>query len=197
MLLCSQQLLDSLENPFATPWSVLKVEIITEQMVASALYVVATPIGNLADISLRALHILRGVDLIAAEDTRHSGRLLTHYGVQTPLISLHEHNEKNRGQQLLGKLERGQSIALISDAGTPLISDPGYLLTREVSVAGFRIIPVPGACAVVAALSVGGLATDAFTFVGFHLLEAQPESGFLSNLPIMSKLWCITNLLSA
>lgn len=140
---------------------------ISEQIVAPALYVVATPIGNLADITLRALHILQGVDQIAAEDTRHSGKLLSHFDIQTPMLSLHEHNEQERTVEILAALQRGASIALISDAGTPLISDPGYGLVTAVALAGHRIIPLPGACAAVTALSVAGLPTDTFTFAGF------------------------------
>jgi len=158
------------------------VEPLTEKIVASALYVVATPIGNLADISQRALHILRGVDQIAAEDTRHSRRLLAHYGINASLISLHEHNEQGRVQQLQSNLQRGQSIALISDAGTPLISDPGYSLVRQVSQSGYRVIPVPGACAAVAALSVAGLTTDAFVFAGFSPTKAGARIRFFERL---------------
>ena len=131
------------------------------------LYVVATPIGNLDDISPRALKVLAEVDLVAAEDTRHSGNLLSHFGIKTPLISLHEHNEAERADRLVDKLKQGASIALISDAGTPLISDPGFDLVRAARRAGIAVSPVPGACALVAALSVSGLPTDRFVFEGF------------------------------
>ena len=136
------------------------------------LYVVATPIGNLEDISARALRILAQVDLIAAEDTRHTRKLLSHFGINRPLLSLHEHNEQTRAGVLCGRLLGGESIALVSDAGTPLISDPGFPLVRAVRAAGVRVSPVPGACALVAALSVSGLATDRFAFEGFAPAKA-------------------------
>ncbi len=131
------------------------------------LYVVATPIGNLADISLRALEILKIVDLIAAEDTRHSQILLNHYGVNRPVISIHQHNEQQRIADLLSKLQSGQRIALISDAGTPLISDPGARLLQVLHQEKITIIPIPGACAAISALSVSGLPADRFVFEGF------------------------------
>lgn len=131
------------------------------------LYIVATPIGNLGDLSPRARDVLVGVDLIAAEDTRHSGRLLAHFGIATPQISFHEHNERERSPELLARLARGESIAVISDAGTPLISDPGLPLVRDARAAGVPVRAVPGACAFVAALSVSGIATDRFAFEGF------------------------------
>jgi len=131
------------------------------------LYVVATPIGNLDDISARALRILREVALIAAEDTRHSARLLQHFGIQTPLAACHEHNERDQGGRFLARLQAGEDVALISDAGTPLISDPGYHLVRQARAAGFAVVPVPGACALIAALSAAGLPSDRFIFEGF------------------------------
>lgn len=131
------------------------------------LYVVATPIGNLADMSYRAVEVLKAVDMIAAEDTRHSRPLLNHYGIQTPLLALHEHNEREMAPKLLKRLEQGESIALIADAGTPLISDPGFPLVRMARQAGLSVIPVPGPCALIAALSVAGLPTDRFAFEGF------------------------------
>ena len=131
------------------------------------LYVVATPIGNMDDITLRALKVLQTVDRIAAEDTRHTGRLLTHHGIQTPLVSYHEHNERQRTSELLADLARGLSIALVSDAGTPAISDPGYVLVHEAVQHGIVVSPIPGPSALVAALSAAGLPTDAFVFLGF------------------------------
>lgn len=132
-----------------------------------SLYVVATPIGNLDDISARALRILRDVALIAAEDTRHSARLLQHFGIETPLAACHEHNEREQGGRFLARLQAGEDVALISDAGTPLISDPGYHLVRQARAAGFAVVPVPGACALIAALSAAGLPSDRFIFEGF------------------------------
>lgn len=132
-----------------------------------SLYVVATPIGNLDDISARALRILREVALIAAEDTRHSVRLLQHFGIETPLAACHEHNERDQGGRFLARLQAGEDVALISDAGTPLISDPGYHLVRQARAAGVAVVPVPGACALIAALSAAGLPSDRFIFEGF------------------------------
>nr|WP_282103970.1 16S rRNA (cytidine(1402)-2'-O)-methyltransferase [Marinobacter alexandrii] len=131
------------------------------------LYIVATPIGNLDDLSARAVSVLNSVDVVAAEDTRHSGRLLQHLGLNKRLIALHDHNERDRAGSLLQELEAGRSVALISDAGTPLISDPGYVLVREARNRGLKVSPIPGACALVAALSAAGLPTDRFLFVGF------------------------------
>ncbi len=131
------------------------------------LYVVATPIGNLEDFSPRAIEVLQRVDLIAVEDTRHSARLLQHFAIKTPMQALHEHNERKVALSFLEGIESGQSLALISDAGTPLLSDPGYHLVRLARERGIRVIPVPGACAAIAALSVAGLATDRFRFEGF------------------------------
>ena len=131
------------------------------------LYVVATPIGNLDDISARALRILREVALIAAEDTRHSARLMQHFGINTPLAACHEHNEREQGSHFIARLLAGGDVALISDAGTPLISDPGYHLVRNARAAGIKVVPVPGASALIAALSAAGLASDRFIFEGF------------------------------
>ena len=136
------------------------------------LYIVATPIGNLADISQRALDILKSVDLIAAEDTRHSQKLLAHYGINQHMMALHEHNERERANEIINRVKSGQSIALISDAGTPLISDPGYFLARLAHEANIRIVPIPGPSAMVAALSVAGLPTDKFVFEGFLSAKA-------------------------
>lgn len=131
------------------------------------LYVVATPIGNLEDITLRALRVLREVDLIAAEDTRHTRKLLARYDIDTPVTSYHENNERTKADALARRLEAGESIALVSDAGTPTISDPGYHLIRAAAGKGVPVTPVPGVSAAVAALSVSGLATDRFVFQGF------------------------------
>ena len=131
------------------------------------LYVVATPIGNLDDMSARALKVLADVALIAAEDTRHSIRLLQHFGIDTPLAACHEHNERDEGGRFLTKLLAGEHVALVSDAGTPLISDPGYHLVRQARAAGVNVVPVPGACALIAALSAAGLPSDRFIFEGF------------------------------
>lgn len=131
------------------------------------LYVVATPIGNLEDWTPRAIATLKAVKLVAAEDTRHSGRLLQHFDINTRLLALHDHNEAFRADALLERLQAGEDIALISDAGTPLISDPGYRLVAAVQAAGVRVVPIPGACAAIAALSAAGLASDRFAFEGF------------------------------
>lgn len=131
------------------------------------LYIVATPIGNLEDLSPRAAAILSRVSVIAAEDTRHSGRLLQHLGIRKPMMALHDHNERDKAGQVLDKLAAAQDVALISDAGTPLISDPGYVLVREARARGFRVSPIPGACALVSALCAAGLPTDRFLFEGF------------------------------
>ncbi len=132
-----------------------------------SLYVVATPIGNLDDMSVRALKVLREVSLIAAEDTRHSLRLMQHFGIETPLAACHEHNEREEGSRFIARLQAGDDVALISDAGTPLISDPGYHLVRQARAAGIQVVPVPGACALIAALSAAGLPSDRFIFEGF------------------------------
>ena len=132
-----------------------------------ALYLVATPIGNLEDISLRALRVLREADLVACEDTRHTGNLLAHFEIEKPTISYHEHNEADRTPELLAKLEAGLRIALVSDAGTPLISDPGYRLVTAAIAAGIPVVPIPGASAMLGALSASGMATDSFRFCGF------------------------------
>ncbi len=143
-------------------------------MAAGILYVVATPIGNLADLSPRAVDTLRGVAAICAEDTRHSRPLLAHHGIDRPLVALHEHNESELADKLVARMLGGESLALISDAGTPLVSDPGYRLVRAARTAGIRVSPLPGACAAIAALSVAGLASDRFAFEGF--LPAKPAA---------------------
>ncbi|MGZ5049457.1 MAG: 16S rRNA (cytidine(1402)-2'-O)-methyltransferase [Methylobacter sp.] len=144
------------------------------------LYVVATPIGNLADISFRAVDILKQVDLIAAEDTRHVKMLLQHYGISNKLVSLHQHNEDKASAPLLEKLRQGLSIALVSDAGTPLLSDPGMPLVKMVKDAGLDVVPVPGACALIAALSASGLPVSRFTFEGFLPRTSSARKTFFS-----------------
>ena len=134
---------------------------------AGRLYVVATPIGNLGDMSSRAQEILQSCSLIAAEDTRHTGVLLKHFGIQTPQLSLHDHNEQYRASDIIERLRQGASVALVSDAGTPAISDPGFELVRAAAAAGFEIVAIPGPCAAVSALSIGALPTDRFCFEGF------------------------------
>ena len=131
------------------------------------LYVVATPIGNLGDLSPRACAVLSDCALIAAEDTRHTGVLLKHFGIQTSQLSFHAHNEAQRTSDILERLRQGVSVALVSDAGTPAISDPGFALVRQVAAAGFDVISIPGPCAAIAALSIAGLPTDRFCFEGF------------------------------
>jgi len=141
---------------------------------ASTLYIVPTPIGNLGDITQRALAVLSSVDLIAAEDTRHTGLLLQHFAISAKMYPLHDHNEQQKAEHLLSKLQEGQSIALVSDAGTPLINDPGYHLVRRCREAGIRVVPLPGACAAIAALSAAGLPSDRFCYEGF--LPAKTKS---------------------
>ncbi|HFD81076.1 MAG TPA: 16S rRNA (cytidine(1402)-2'-O)-methyltransferase [Gammaproteobacteria bacterium] len=149
---------------------------------SGVLYVVATPIGNLADLSARAAGILGSVDLIAAEDTRRSGRLLQHLALQTPMIALHEHNEREQAPRLVEQLRVGQSLAMISDAGTPLISDPGFNLVRLARQAGIRVVPVPGPSALLCALSAAGLPTDRFVFEGFLPARASARRARLEQL---------------
>jgi len=134
---------------------------------ASTLYIVPTPIGNLGDITQRALTVLSSVDLVAAEDTRHTGLLLQHFAINARLFALHDHNEQQKAEVLLAKLREGQSVALVSDAGTPLINDPGYHLVRLCREAEIRVVPLPGACAAIAALSAAGLPSDRFCYEGF------------------------------
>ena len=149
-----------------------------ESVQERTLYVVATPIGNLADISHRALSVLSGVDLIAAEDTRHTRKLLTHFSLDKPLISLHEHNEREKTSVLIEKLMSGQSIALVSDAGTPLISDPGYPLVNACRQQDLSVVPIPGPSAIISALSVSGLPTDSFRFCGFPPRQSGKRKDF-------------------
>ncbi|MGD9109141.1 MAG: 16S rRNA (cytidine(1402)-2'-O)-methyltransferase [Gammaproteobacteria bacterium] len=147
-----------------------------------SLYIVATPIGNLSDISQRAIDTLQTVDLIAAEDTRHSAKLLQHFNITTKMLPLHDFNEEQQTKKILQILKQGQSIALISDAGTPLISDPGYRLVSEVRQAGIEVVPIPGACAMIAALSVSGLPSDKFRFEGFLPAKQHARLEHLKNL---------------
>lgn len=146
------------------------------------LYLVATPIGNLADISQRAIETLRQVDMIAAEDTRHSQHLLNHLGISTRSQAYHEHNEERLTPQLIDQLQQGSSIALISDAGTPLVSDPGYRLVEQAHAHGIRVVPLPGPCAAIAALAAAGLATDRFVFEGFPPAKQQARQNYLETL---------------
>ncbi len=150
--------------------------------VPGCLYVVATPIGHRDDLSARAIATLRAATVIAAEDTRHSRPLLQHHGIDTPLVALHEYNERDAVDALVHRLLAGQSVALISDAGTPLISDPGFRLVRAARAAGVRCVPLPGACAAIAALSVGGLPSDRFVFEGFLPPKAAARRSRLQEL---------------
>src|SRR6266699_2152002 len=156
---------------------------------APGLYIVATPIGNLEDITLRALRVLRAVDWIACEDTRQTRKLLEHFGIAKPMMSYYEHNEAARAAELVERMMTGASVALVTDAGTPLVSDPGYRLVQAAIVASIRVVPVPGPSAAVGALSAAGLPTDAFRFCGFlppkssqrrkTLEQLKPEIGTL------------------
>lgn len=163
----------------------MSIENLSEKIVVEGcgtLYMVATPIGNLGDISPRAVETLNAVDLIAAEDTRHSQRLLSHLGVSTRMQAYHEHNEEVQAGRLIARLQQGDSIALISDAGTPLVSDPGYRLLEQVHQHGIKVVPIPGACAAIAAMSVAGLATDRFSFEGFPPAKQAARLSYLQLL---------------
>jgi 16S rRNA (cytidine1402-2'-O)-methyltransferase len=149
---------------------------------SAALYLVATPIGNLGDISARAIETLQSVSLIAAEDTRHSKRLLQHFGIDTRLIAYHEHNEEQQTPVLIDRMLKGQSVALISDAGTPLVSDPGYRLVQAALQYNIKVVPVPGPCAAIAALSASGLPTDRFVFEGFPPAKSGARQNYLQTL---------------
>jgi 16S rRNA (cytidine1402-2'-O)-methyltransferase len=149
---------------------------------AGTLYIVATPIGNLEDITLRALRVLKEADLIACEDTRHTRKLLVHYQISTPTISYHDHNERERSAELVNKLEAGQNIAVVSDAGTPLISDPGFRIVREAIERGISVVPIPGPSALIAALSAAGLPEREFMFVGFLPARRTARRARLSEL---------------
>ena len=146
------------------------------------LYVVATPLGNMEDITYRAVRTLSEVDLIAAEDTRRTGKLLARYDIRNELVSCNEHNEEKRTGFLIEKLRAGQSVALVSDAGTPCVSDPGYVFVKEAVAAGIRVLPIPGCCAVTSGLSVAGLPTDSFLFAGFLPKKKGPRGRILENL---------------
>ena len=151
-------------------------------MSTATLFVIATPIGNLADISARALQTLREVAAVCAEDTRHTRPLLAHYGIDKPLIALHDHNEEAIADKVVARLLAGESLALVSDAGTPLVSDPGFKLVRAARAAGVKVSPIPGACAAIAALSVAGLPSDRFAFEGFLPAKASARRERLSRL---------------
>ncbi len=148
----------------------------------ATLYVIATPIGNVCDISVRALHVLALVDAIACEDTRNTGHLLTRYGVNKPLIAAHQHNEREVADKLIVRLQQGERIALVSDAGTPAVSDPGARIVDAVRAAGLRVMPLPGASAAIAALSASGLLNDQFYFVGFLPAKAKQREHALTPL---------------
>lgn len=149
---------------------------------ASSLYVLATPIGNAGDISLRGLHVLSLVDAVACEDTRNTGHLLTRYGLSRPLIAAHQHNEREVADKLIARLQAGERIALVSDAGTPAVSDPGARIVDAVKQAGLRVIPIPGASAAVTALSASGLLNDRFYFVGFLPAKSKQRESVLQDL---------------
>ncbi len=171
----------SIENPENKP-IVSEFNHQKPVVLPGTLYLVATPIGNLADITQRAISVLEQVDIIAAEDTRHSQRLLSYLGIRSTLLAYHEHNEERMTAKLLDKLASGKSIALISDAGTPLISDPGYRLVTQAHDNEMNIVPVPGVCAAITALSAAGLATDSFTFEGFPPAKQGARLHFLEQL---------------
>jgi 16S rRNA (cytidine1402-2'-O)-methyltransferase len=151
-------------------------------MTTATLYIVATPIGNLEDMTYRAVRILGEVDLIAAEDTRHSLKLLSHFGISKSMTSYFDHNQQFKGERILNTLRQGKSVALISDAGTPCVSDPGYQLVRDAVAEGIPVIPIPGACAAVAALSASGLPSDNFTFAGFPPSRQGKRRSFLTEM---------------
>jgi len=151
-------------------------------MMSATLYIIATPIGNLEDMTYRAVRILGEVDLIAAEDTRHSLKLLNHFNISKPLTSYFDHNQQFKGERILNALRQGKSVALISDAGTPCISDPGYNLVRDAVAEGIPVVPIPGACAAITALSGSGLPSDSFTFAGFPPARQGKRRAFLTDM---------------
>tara|TARA_R110001599_G_scaffold16344_6_gene66553 strand:+ start:3905 stop:4768 length:864 start_codon:yes stop_codon:yes gene_type:complete len=160
-----------------------------EMIARGHLYIVATPIGNLADLSPRAAAVLAGVDLILAEDTRNSRVLMQHMGINTPMAALHDHNERSAAGPLITRLENGDALALISDAGTPLISDPGFVLVRQVRDAGLPVIAIPGPSALIAALSIAGLPTDRFLFIGFLPAKSSARRAALEPLRHAPETW--------
>jgi len=149
---------------------------------SGTLYIVATPIGNLEDMTYRAVRILSEVDLIAAEDTRHSLKLLNHFNISKPLTSYFDHNQQFKGERILNTLRQGKNVALISDAGTPCVSDPGYNLVRDAVAENIPVIPIPGACAAITALSGSGLPSDSFTFAGFPPARQGKRRSFLTGM---------------
>lgn len=155
-------------------------------LTASTLYLVATPIGNLEDITLRALRVLRECDVVAAEDTRHSGQLLRHFGLSKPMLSYFQFNEAKRSEEILARLGRGEKVALVTDAGSPGISDPGERVVKAALAAGYRVEAVPGACALVAALTASGLPADEFHFVGFLPHKSGQRRNRLESLRAMT-----------
>lgn len=157
-------------------------EVAQQSYPSATLYVVATPIGNAADISLRALHVLSIADAVACEDTRNTAHLLTRYGLSKELVAAHEHNEREAAQKLIARLQAGQRIALVSDAGTPAVSDPGARIVDAVYAAGLRVMPLPGASAAIAALSASGLVQDQFQFIGFLPNKAKQREAALAAL---------------
>jgi 16S rRNA (cytidine(1402)-2'-O)-methyltransferase len=158
------------------------------------LYLVATPIGNLEDITLRALRVLKECDVVAAEDTRHSGQLLKHFGISKPLLSYFQFNEAKRSEEIIERLRRGEKIALVTDAGSPGISDPGERVVKAAIAAGFRVESVPGACALVAALTASGLPADEFHFVGFLPHKSGQRRNQLESLRSVHRArWCFTS----
>jgi 16S rRNA (cytidine1402-2'-O)-methyltransferase len=148
----------------------------------NALYIVATPIGNLSDITLRAIDTLKGVDFIAAEDTRHSAKLMQHFDIKTPMLTYHDHGGQQQGARMLSLLNEGKNLALISDAGTPLISDPGYRLVKQAREAGIKVVPIPGASALITAISAAGLASDRFSFEGFPPAKTSARVSYFTAL---------------
>ena len=154
----------------------------SNEITGQTLYLVGTPIGNLGDMTMRGLEVLKGVDTIAAEDTRHTGKLLHHFQIKTPQISYHQHNEQQRIPDLIERLQSGKSIALVTDAGMPGISDPGYLLVAACVAAGIRVIPIPGVTAVITAVSASGLPSDRFVFEGFLPAKGQERKDRLQSV---------------
>ncbi|HCY61329.1 MAG TPA: 16S rRNA (cytidine(1402)-2'-O)-methyltransferase [Oxalobacteraceae bacterium] len=175
----STQSNNSPEPALALP---LQEEIARQMYPGATLYVVATPIGNVGDISLRALNVLAIADAVACEDTRNTAQLLTRYGISRPLLAAHEHNEREAAEKLIARLQQGERIALVSDAGTPAVSDPGARIVDAVRNAGLRVVPLPGASAVLAALAAGGLLNDRFHFIGFLPAKARQRDTMLESL---------------